>query len=124
MENKNNYYPRKSNNISKTGLIIIIIGAVLNTVLWVTLIWGAVQASPTEQPREVVLAYEIDYVYHVVEPGDSLSYIAEKYVGEYPGSFLQYQGLIMNLNEIDNPNRIMVGDIIQVPVYKSRIMEY
>ena len=63
--------------------------------------------------------YVIEYVYHTVSVGESISYIAEKYIGDYPGSFEEYQSLILGVNSISNPNRIWVGDVIKVPIYKE-----
>lgn len=61
--------------------------------------------------------YDVEFIYHEVEVGDSISYIAEKYIGEYPGTFEEYQSLICSENGLKNRHYIVVGDTIKVPIY-------
>ena len=117
--NNKTYSPYKTKK--KTGKVVIIALAIVCTILASSLIiMGKALIDEKEKPEPTYeITYDISYAYHTVGVGDSLSYIAEKYIGDYPGSFLEYQGLIKNLNNIDNANRIYTGDVIQVPIYEA-----
>ena len=64
---------------------------------------------PTEQPRRTPGAPtpEPTPIEHVVSRGEFLSYIA--------GLYCTSVDEILALNEIQNPNRIQPGDILQIP---------
>ncbi len=75
---------------------------------------GLPTALPTDPPRRTPTPSPVETVeptpfIHVVERGESLSEIAELYQVELND--------ILTLNEIRNPNRIQVGQEIEIPGY-------
>lgn len=75
---------------------------------------GGPSAQPTDAPRRTptpspVVTVEPTPFIHIVERGESLSEIAAMYQVELED--------VLTLNEIRNPNRIQVGQEIQIPGY-------
>lgn len=69
-------------------------------------------AEPTQQPRrtptpEPVISPTPSPFEHTIARGESLRYIA--------GLYCTTVAAIVDLNEIENPNRILVGDVILIP---------
>jgi LysM repeat protein len=73
---------------------------------------GAPTGEPSEQPRRTptlapVITPTPEPIEHTISRGESLSYIA--------GLYCTTVDAIQELNDIANPNRIQVGQVIQIP---------
>ena len=125
MENKKNYgYTTHSYGSSKRKEIkFLAIGFLIACVIFAIALACWVATNQDNKISALEINYNIDYVYHIVEPGDSISYIAGIYIGDYPGSFAEYQSLICSKNNIINADRIMDGDVLQIPVFTEIVVE-
>ena len=95
-------------------LIVLLLCAISFTVAYVS----ATKANAASKvPNTVSVTYEVKNLFYTVETGDTISYIASQYIGDYPGTFIEYQDLICEENGIKNPNRIAEGDVLRIPVY-------
>ena len=115
----NNYNYLKKNNWQRKALLLGIILCVILTSMTIVNVVIAYKVNATPSVPSYEIKYAIEFEYHTVEAGESLSYIAEKYIGDYPGSFYEYQGLICRENRLSNANYIVVGDMLQIPIYKE-----
>ena len=127
MHNNNSYNGHISSSFSpkkkKTGkfstyaigiLAVLLLCAISFTVAYVS----ATKANAASKaPNTVRITYEVENLFYTVENGDTISYIASQYIGDFPGTFIEYQDLICEENGIKNPNRIADGDVLLIPIY-------
>ena len=120
MGHQNKYYRNpyleraKAERAEKTNLIVF--GAVILLVIALYFMWLTFRGG-FYNVDALTADYDVEYVTYTVEVGDTLSYIAEIHIGEYPGSFSEYMDLIASENGITNPSFIREGQKIVVPVY-------
>ena len=104
-EPKNN--SNKSHKRFFTGLTITIVGTAVGCMILFFII-TIIDLSESPEPQGSA------YVYHIVEPGQFLSRIAALHYGS---TAMFYIELILEANNIINPDDIYVGQRLVIPMY-------
>ena len=120
MNNTKTKNENKTSFFTKKRILAALIIAAVVFCTWTTVGYFRLRAE-LEEVKALEVNYVVDYDLHWVEPGDSISYIAELYIGDYPGSFDEYMRLIRKTNNCSN--NIRVGDCLKIPVYTKVVTE-
>lgn len=96
-------------------------GSTLETQYQKDQIWDEIKRIGGENPRDVEVDIKVRnksyYAKHTVEKGDSLSKIAKEYLGDA----MAYKKIFTaNTDILDDPNKIMPGQVLTIPFPDGR----
>ncbi|MFM8486763.1 MAG: LysM peptidoglycan-binding domain-containing protein, partial [Bacteroidota bacterium] len=79
-------------------------------------IWDAIKAAGGASPADIAADIQVDnptiYAKHMVEKGESLSKIAKHYYDD----MMKYKQIFdANRDQLDDPDKIQVGQILVIP---------
>lgn len=57
----------------------------------------------------------------MIEPGDTLTSIAQQYAGEHYDSIIEYVNEVVSINHLDSEHEIIAGEYLIVPYYSTKL---